>query len=47
MVAPNEEQAEATIRAALTRVAQLNADQPYAYDFDELVKMLEEIMQAQ
>jgi NAD(P)-dependent dehydrogenase (short-subunit alcohol dehydrogenase family) len=47
MVAPNEEQAEATIRAALTRVVQLNADQPYAYDLDELVKMLEEIMQAQ
>ena len=47
MVAPNEEQADATIRAALTRVAQLNADQPYAYDLETLVKMLEEIMQAQ
>jgi NAD(P)-dependent dehydrogenase (short-subunit alcohol dehydrogenase family) len=47
MVVPNEEQAETTIRTALTRAVELNADQPYSYDRDELVKMLEEIMQAQ
>ncbi len=44
MVAPNREEAEATIRAALTRVAQLNADQPYSYSLEELTKMLEETM---
>ena len=44
MVAPNQEEAEATIRAALTRVAQLNADQPYSYSLEELTKMLEEAM---
>jgi NAD(P)-dependent dehydrogenase (short-subunit alcohol dehydrogenase family) len=47
MVTPNEEQAEMTIRAALTRAVQLNADQPYSYDLDELVEMLEELMTQQ
>jgi len=46
MVAPNEEEAEATIRAALTHVAQLNADQPYSYSLEQLTKMLEEAMAA-
>lgn len=46
MVAPNQEEAEMTIRAALTRVAQLNADQPYAYSLEELTKMLEEAVAA-
>ena len=47
MVAPNEEEAEITIRTVLTRVAQLNADQPYSYSLEELAKMLEEAMAAQ
>jgi NAD(P)-dependent dehydrogenase (short-subunit alcohol dehydrogenase family) len=44
MVAPNREEAEVTIRTSLTRVAQLNADQPYSYSLEELTKMLEEAM---
>ena len=47
MVAPNQEEAKETIRTVLTRVAQLNADQPYSYSLEELTKMLEEAMAAQ
>lgn len=47
MVAPDQEEAEATIRAALTRVAQLNADQPYAYSLEQLSNMLAELMAEQ
>jgi len=44
MVVPNQREAELTIRAALARVAQLNAQQPFAYDRDTLVKMLDEAL---
>jgi NAD(P)-dependent dehydrogenase (short-subunit alcohol dehydrogenase family) len=44
MVAPIPEQAAITIRAALERVVQLNADQPYRYDRDELVALLDELL---
>jgi NAD(P)-dependent dehydrogenase (short-subunit alcohol dehydrogenase family) len=47
MVTPNQEQAELTIKTALTRVAQLNADQPYSYTRDQLVEMLDEALAAQ
>lgn len=47
MVVPNEEEAMLTIRAALRRVAQLNADQPYSYSPEELTRMLEEAMAGQ
>ena len=47
MVTPNQEEAESTVKAALTRLAQLNADQPYSYSRDEMVEMLEEAMAAQ
>ena len=47
MVTPNQEQAEITIRTALTRVAQLNADQPYSYTRDQLVEMLDAALAAQ
>lgn len=47
MVAPDAEEAEATIRAALTRVAQLNADQPYSYTLEQLNNMLAELMAEQ
>ena len=44
MVAPDREEATLTIRTALQRVAQLNADQPYSYSADELATMLREAM---
>ena len=47
MVTPNREQAAATIRGALSRVVQLNADQPYEYSRDELVTLLDELLAEQ
>ena len=44
LVVPERREAELTIRAALTRLVQLNAEQPYAYDRDTLVKMLDEAL---
>lgn len=42
LVVPNRREAELTIRAAIARVAQLNRDQPFAYDREALVRMLDE-----
>lgn len=47
LVTPNEEQAAVTIRIALQRVLQLNEDQPYSYDRDELVGLLDELLQTE
>jgi NAD(P)-dependent dehydrogenase (short-subunit alcohol dehydrogenase family) len=47
MVAPDREEATLTVRAALERVAQLNADQPYSYSAEELAAMLKEAMAAE
>jgi NAD(P)-dependent dehydrogenase (short-subunit alcohol dehydrogenase family) len=44
MVTPNEEQAQITIRSAMQRLLELNQDQPYAYDRDGLVALLDELM---
>jgi hypothetical protein len=44
MVTPNERQADITVRAAMRRAVQLNGDQPYAHDRDELVAMLDELL---
>jgi len=44
MVTPNAEQAAYTIRASLGRLLELNEDQPYRFDRDELVTMLDELM---
>ena len=46
MVTPNQEEAGMTIKAALTRIAQLNRDQPYSYSREEMVAMLEAAMAA-
>jgi len=46
MVVPNQREAEMTIRAALTKVVQLNQDQPYAYDREQLVAMLDQALAA-
>ena len=47
LVAPNENQADIAIRSALQRVVELNEDQPYSYDRDELVAMLDELLEAE
>lgn len=46
MVVPNQREAEMTIKAAIARVVQLNQDQPYAYDRDALIKLLDEALAA-
>ena len=47
MVTPNEGQADVTIRSAMQRVVELNEGQPYSYDRDELVAMLDELLEAE
>jgi NAD(P)-dependent dehydrogenase (short-subunit alcohol dehydrogenase family) len=47
MVTPNEEQARMTITAALQRLLELNQDQPYSYDRDQLVALLDELLEKQ
>ena len=44
MVTPNERQAQATIEAAMRRVVQLNQDQPYSYNRDGLVAVLDAML---
>jgi NAD(P)-dependent dehydrogenase (short-subunit alcohol dehydrogenase family) len=46
MVTPNADQAELTVRWALQRVLQLNEDQPYALDRNELVRLLDELLES-
>lgn len=45
MVTPNADQAAITIRLALQRILQLNEGQPYSYDRDELVALLDELLE--
>jgi NAD(P)-dependent dehydrogenase (short-subunit alcohol dehydrogenase family) len=44
MVTPNEDQAQTTIKAAMRRVVQLNHDQPYQYDREGLIAVLDELL---
>jgi NAD(P)-dependent dehydrogenase (short-subunit alcohol dehydrogenase family) len=44
MVVPNQREAETTIKSAIARVVQLNEGQPFAYDRDTLVKMLDDAL---
>ena len=44
MVTPNLAEAELTIRKQIRQLAQLNEGQPYTYDRDSLVKMLDEAL---
>jgi NAD(P)-dependent dehydrogenase (short-subunit alcohol dehydrogenase family) len=46
MVTPDQGEAERTIRKQLEQLAQLNERQPYSYDRDTLVKMLDEALKA-
>lgn len=45
LVVPNQREAEVTIRKAIEELVQLNGDQPYSYDRDALVRMLDEALQ--
>ncbi len=47
MVTPDEEQARETISAALQRMLELNEDQHYRYDRDQLVALLDELLEKQ
>jgi NAD(P)-dependent dehydrogenase (short-subunit alcohol dehydrogenase family) len=44
MVVPNQSEAEATIRKQIEQLVQLNEGQPYTYDREALVKMLDEAL---
>ena len=44
LVVPNQEEAEITIRRQLQQLVQLNEGQPYTYDRQALVKMLDEAL---
>lgn len=44
LVVPNQRQAEITIRKQIEQLVQLNEGQPYTYDRDALVKMLDEAL---
>ncbi len=46
MVVPNQREAEVTIRKAIEELVQLNQDQPYSYDREGLVRMLDEALAA-
>jgi NAD(P)-dependent dehydrogenase (short-subunit alcohol dehydrogenase family) len=45
MVVPNADQANMTIRAALQRLLEINEGQPYSYDRDQLVALLDELLE--
>lgn len=47
MVVPNAREAEMTVRKSLEKTVQLNANQPYAYDREGLIKLLDELLAAQ
>jgi hypothetical protein len=47
MVVPNQGEAALTISQALREAVQLNQGQPYSYDRDELVRMLDQILAAE
>ena len=46
MVVPNERQAEVTIKKAMEEMVQLNQGQPYTYDRDALIGLLDEALAA-
>jgi NAD(P)-dependent dehydrogenase (short-subunit alcohol dehydrogenase family) len=46
MVVPDQEEAGWTIAKAIQELVELNLDQPYSYDRDTLVKMLDEALDA-
>ena len=45
LVTPNARSAQNALRAAIRRIVQLNHDQPYAYDRDGLIAVLDEMLE--
>lgn len=45
LVVPNQREAEIVIRKVIEELVQLNGDQPYSYDRDALVRMLDEALE--
>lgn len=46
LVTPTAEQAASTMRQALQRILELNEDQPYSYNRDQLIALLDELLEA-
>ena len=46
MVVPAQDQADWTVRKAMTEMVELNQDHPFSYDRDALIKMLDEVLAA-
>jgi len=44
LIVPNQREAEAIIRKAIEERVQLNGNQPFGYDRDALVRMLDEAL---
>ena len=44
LVAPTEAEARAVLQMVFDRIAQLNADQPYELDREQLIEMLDAAM---
>ena len=44
MVVPEQREAEITIRKQIEQLVQLNEGQPYTYDRDALIRMLDEAL---
>jgi NAD(P)-dependent dehydrogenase (short-subunit alcohol dehydrogenase family) len=44
MVVPNANEARLTLKAAMTRMVQLNAEQPYQLDREALIELLDEVL---
>ena len=45
LVTPNEQSAQNALKAAMRRIVQLNHDQPYAYDREGLIAVLDELLE--
>jgi hypothetical protein len=46
MVVPEQEQADWTVRKAMTVMVELNQDHPFSYDRAALIEMLDEVLAA-
>jgi hypothetical protein len=44
LVVPNQGEAERTIKTQIEQLVQLNEGQPYTYDREALIKMLDEVL---
>jgi hypothetical protein len=44
LVVPNQDEAEFTIKKQIEQLVQLNEGQPYTYDREALIKMLDEAL---